>query len=110
VLAARAGRLTAQAGGEAAEMKTWVGGVAGRAADWITAGIAGLRDQLPGKTGDLTRAMRAGGAAAGGVTPAPAQEAAARAARMARERPGRYAAAAAVLLLVGWLLWRGGRR
>ena len=67
-LAAKAG-ITAQAGGKAAEMKTRVAGVAGQAADRITAKAAGLRDQLPGKTSELTQAMSAGRAKVRRVTP-----------------------------------------
>ncbi len=100
----------AQARSKAAEMKTRVAGAAGTAADRITARAADLRHQLPGKTSGLTKAVAAGRAKARQLTPAPAQHAAARGARTVRERPGEYAAAAVVLLLIGWWLGRMGRR
>lgn len=91
-------------------MKTRVAGAAGTAADRITAKAADLRHQLPGKTSGLTKAVVAGRAKARQITPAPAQQAAARGARTVRERPGEYTAAAVVLLLIGWGLGRMGRR
>jgi hypothetical protein len=91
-------------------MKTRVAGAAGTAADRITAKAADLRQQLPGKTSGLTKAVAAGWAKARQLTPASAQQAAARGARTVRERPGEYAAAAVVLLLIGWWLGRMGRR
>jgi hypothetical protein len=100
----------AQARSEAAEMKTRVAGAAGTAADRITAKAADLRHQLPGKTSGFTKAVAAGRAKARQITPASAQQAAARGARTVRERPGEYAAAAVVLLLIGWWLGRMGRR
>lgn len=100
----------AQARSKAAEMKTRVAGAAGTAADRIIAKAADLRQQLPGKTSGLTTAVAAGRAKARQITPAPAQQAAARGARTVRERPGEYAAAAIVLLLIGWWLGRMGRR
>ena len=100
----------AQARSKAAEMKTRVAGAAGTAADRITAKAADLRHQLPGKTSGLTKAVAAGRAKARQITPASAQQAAARGARTVRERPGEYAAAAVVLLLIGWWLGRMGRR
>jgi hypothetical protein len=98
----------AQAPGKAAEMKTRVAGAAGTAADRVTAKAADLRHQLPGKTSGLTKAVAAGGAKARQITPASAQQAAARGARTVRERPGEYAAAV-VMLLIGWWLGRMGR-
>jgi hypothetical protein len=91
-------------------MKTRVAGAAGTAADRITAKAADLRHQLPGKTSGLTKAVAAGRAKARQLPPASAQQAAARGARTVRERPGEYAAAAVVLLLIGWWLGRMGRR
>ena len=102
--------VDAQAGSKAAEMKTRVAGAAGTAADRITAKAADLRQQLPGKTSGLTKAVAAGRAKARQITPASAQQAAARGARTVRERPGEYAAAAIVLLLIGWWLGRMGLR
>lgn len=102
--------VKAQARGKAAEMKTRVAGTAGAAADRITAKTADLRHQLPGKTSGLTQAVTTGRAKARQITSAPAQQAVARAARTVGERPGQYAAAAGVLLVIGWLLWRIGRR
>jgi hypothetical protein len=95
----------AQARSKAAEMKTRVAGAAGAAAK-----SADLRHQLPGKTSDLTKAVAAGRAKARQIAPASAQQTAARAARTVRERPGGYAAAAIVLLLIGWWLGRMRRR
>ena len=100
----------AQARSKAAEMKTRVAGAAGPAADRITAKATDLRHQLPGKTSGLTKAVAAGRAKAQQIAPAPAQQTAARAARTVRERPGGYAAAAIVLLLIGWWLGRMRRR
>jgi hypothetical protein len=101
----------AQARSKAAEMKTRGAGAAGTAADRITAKAADLRHQLPGKTSGLTKTVAAGRAKARQITPASAQQAAARGARTVRQRPGEYAAAAAVvLLLIGWGLGRMGRR
>ena len=100
----------AQARSKAAEMTTRAAGAAGAAADRITAKTAGLRHQSPGKTSGLTKAVAAGRAKARQIAPAPAQQTAARAARTVRERPGGYAAAAIVLLLIGWWLGRMRRR
>jgi hypothetical protein len=100
----------AQARSKAAEMKTRVADAAGAAADRITAKTADLRHQSPGKTSDLTKAVAAGRAKARQIAPARAQQTAARAARTVRERPGGYAAAAIVLLLIGWWLGRMRRR
>lgn len=100
----------AQARDKAAEMKAHVAGAAGAAAGRITAKTADLRHQLPGKTSDFTKAVAAGRAKARQIAPASAQQTAARAARTVRERPGGYAAAAIVLLLIGWWLGRMRRR
>jgi hypothetical protein len=100
----------AQARSKAAGMKTRAAGAAGTAADRITAKAADLRHQVPGKTSNLTEAVAAGRAKARQIAPAQAQQTAARAARTVRERPGGYAAAAIVLLLIGWWLGRMRRR
>jgi Protein of unknown function (DUF3618) len=102
--------VSAQVRGKAVEMKGRVAGAAGVAADRITAKTADLRHQLPAATSDVTQAVAAGGAKAWQITPAPVQQATTRAARTVRERPGPYAATAGVLLLLGWLVWRRGRR
>lgn len=100
----------AQARATAAQLKNRAAGVTGRVADRVKA--SPLRQQLAGKTGDLTTAAAGGRAKVVQLTPEPARRATARAARTARERPLPYAAAAgaAALLLVGWLAWRRRRR
>ena len=98
----------AQARAMAARLKNRAAGVTGRVADRVK--TSPLRQQLAGKTGDLTTAAAAGRAKVVQLTPEPARQGAARAARAAREQPLPYAAAAgAAALLAGWLAWRRRR-
>jgi hypothetical protein len=99
----------AQARATAAQLKNRAAGVTARVADRVK--TSPLRQQLAGKTENLTNAAAGGRANAARFTPEPARRATARAARTARERPLPYAAAAgaAAVLLIGWLAWRRRR-
>jgi Protein of unknown function (DUF3618) len=105
--------VKAQARGKTAEMRNRVAAVSGQAAERVTATTGSVKQQMASKTGRLTKAATVGGAKIQQLTPEPARQVTARAARTARERPVPYAAAAAgaaALLLTGWLVWRRGRR